>query len=178
MFACDCLVAAVLLTSSADVPMSAEASAWAEVCRTPLLALALDAQLVDPREHLSQFADLRALQGRFREFAFAPLVQESARFPDRTTIQEFLGFNQAYRRDLQAHLEIDPDNSAHLRGALAEADQLYDLWRLVDHTRWGALYVTARRQALQTLRDRIGAEAFYSGRLPPYVPVWRIPVAH
>jgi hypothetical protein len=32
-----------------------------------------------------------------------------------------------------------------------------------------------RRQALQELRDLVGARAFYSGQLPPHVPLWRIP---
>ena len=181
MFASDCLLAAVLLTAPADVPLPVEALAWAEACRAPLLALALDAQLLDPRENLNYLTrssdaagDLRALQGRFRDFAFAPLVQESLRFPDRNTSLEFLAFNRAYRDDLQLRLEVDPGDAATLRAALAEADQLYHLWWLVADTRWGAIYVTPRRQALQRLRDEIGAAAFYSGQLPPYVPVWRL----
>ena len=36
-------------------------------------------------------------------------------------------------------------------------------------------YVTYRRQSLAQLRDLIGLEAFYTGRLPPHVPLWRIP---
>ena len=184
MFATDCLLAAILLTSPADVPLPAEALAWAEACRTPLLALALDAQLLDPREDLSYFTrsretagDLRALQGRFRDFAFAPLVQESLRFPDRNTALEYLAFNRAYRDDLQARLELDPGDAAALRAAQAEADQLYQIWSLVADTRWGAIYVTPRRQALQMLCDQIGAEAFYRGQLPSYVPVGRLPLA-
>ncbi|GEM_PF-2590501 len=183
MLATDCLLAAVLLTAPADAPLPAETLAWAEACRTPLLVLALDAQLLDPREDLNYLTrrqnaacDLRALQGRYRDFAFAPLVQESLRFPDRNTALEFLAFNRAYRNDLQARLEFDPGDAAALRAALAEADQLYHLWCLIADTRWGAIYVTPRRQALQMLREQIGAEAFFSGQLPPYVPVWRLTV--
>jgi hypothetical protein len=30
-----------------------------------------------------------------------------------------------------------------------------------------------RRQALKQLRTLIGAEAYYTGQLPPHVPLWR-----
>ena len=184
MLATECLMAAVLLTSPADVPLPAEVATWAQVCWTPLLALALDAQLFDARENLDYLrttqdavADLRALQVRFRDFAFAPLVQECERFPNRKAVQEFLAYNRWYRQDTRARLELDANQAVHLSAALAEADQLYDLWCVVADTSWSALYVTARRQALQKLLDRVGPEAFYSGQLPPYVPVWRIPIA-
>ena len=179
MLAIDCLLAAVLLTSSPDAPLPNESLPWAECCRSSLVTLALDAQILDARETLAGDAagELRMLQHRFRELAFAPLVQESLRFPDRKTVLEFLAYNRGYRQELQARLEFDPDHGGNLRIALAEADQLYHIWCIVADTRWGALYVTARRQALQRLLERAGAEAFYSGALPPYVPVWRIPAA-
>ena len=34
-------------------------------------------------------------------------------------------------------------------------------------------YVTVRRQALVLLRHLAGNHAFYSGQLPPHVPIWR-----
>jgi hypothetical protein len=37
-------------------------------------------------------------------------------------------------------------------------------------------YVAYRRQALQQLREAIGPQAFYSGRMPPHVPLWRIAI--
>ena len=178
----DCLLAAVLLTSAAD--MTPTEALWAECCGTPLLALALDAQILDVRESLISGRpsgdlanEIRTLQSRFRELAFAPLVQESQRFPDRKTVLEFLAYNRGYRQELQARLEVEPDDRGQLRVALAEADQLYQIWTVVADTRWSAIYVTARRQALKLLLERVGAEAFYSGELPPYVPVWRIPTA-
>ena len=182
MLATDCLLAAVLLTSSADVPLPTDAPAWAECCRAALVALALDAQILDARENLvadptssDAAGELRMLQRRYQELAFAPFVQECLRFPDRKTVLEFLAYNRGYRQELQARLEFDPDHGGHLRVALAEADRLYQIWCIVADTRWGALYVTARRHALQRLLERAGAEAFYGDKLPPYVPVWRIP---
>ena len=184
MLASDCLVAAVLLTCPADLTAPPEALAWAEACRASVLALALDAQLLDPREPLTHFTrpgdlagDLKALQRRFQEFAFAPLAEEALRFPERDAVLDFLISNRAYREELQLRLAFEPGQAGHLELAMQEADELHRLWVLVAETRWGFLYVTARRQALGQLRDLVGAQAFYSGQLPPYVPVWRIPVA-
>lgn len=184
MIASDCLMAAILLTSSAELPLPAESSVWAQVCRTSLLTLALEAQILDPRENLDYLrspadvrSDLLALQTRFREVAFAPLAEESLRFPDRDTVLDFLAYNRAYRHDVQARQALEPHRAADLAAALTEADQLHSIWCAVADARWGALYVTARRQAMQTLLDRVGPEAFYSGQLPTYVPIWRIPAA-
>lgn len=183
MASLDCLVAAVLLTSAPEVPASSEALAWAATCRAPLLALALDAQVIDPRERFhflndsqDTARDVKALQSRFQDFAFAPLAEEALRFPDRKTTEDFLAFNRDYQKHLMARLEIDSVNGVHLRLAMQETDQLHKVWCAVLDARRGYHDITVRRQALQLLRELIGDEAFYSGRLPPYVPVWRLPV--
>ena len=183
MFSCECILAAALLTSSPDAPLPSEAEVWAEACRTQLLALALDAQLTDRREVAEFFhyphetiTHLRKLQDRFENLALAPLVEECERFPDWRTIDGFLEFNRAYARDLKTRLALDTVHAHHLRQAAAENDYLYRVWSTLRDARplYGVCY---RRQALLRVREMIGDEAFYSGRMPPYVPVWRFPVA-
>lgn len=183
MIASECLLAAVLLTTSPDLPQPREALVWADVCRHSLVALALDGQLVDTREPAIHFnrphdrgSDLKALQSRFQEFAFAPVLEECQRFPNRRIVNDFLAFNRAYRAELQARLDLDAVQAVHLRQALKETEQLHHLWCEVRDAGCEYYYITVRRQALQHLRDLLGDEAFYSGRLPPYVPVWRFPV--
>jgi hypothetical protein len=183
MLSCECILAAALLTSSPDAPLPAEAEAWIEVCSPQLVALALDAQLADRREQAEFFryphetiTHLRKLQDRFENLAFAPLVEESERFPDWRAIDGFLAFNRAYARDLQTRLALDTVHAEHLRQARAENDYLHRVWSTLRDAR--PLYnVCYRRQALLRVRELIGDEAFYSGRMPPYVPVWRFPVA-
>jgi hypothetical protein len=184
MFSCECLLAAALLTASPDGQLPAEALTWAEACRTELLVLCLDAELVDPRERTNFFvhaqdstSDLKALQSRFRDFAFAPMAAECQRFPDRRAIGDFLAFNRGYRNDLLARLAVDTVHSETLRQAVAETDQLHHLWNTAREASCDYYYVTVRREALQLLRDLIGYEAFYRGEMPPYVPVWRFAVA-
>ncbi len=184
MLASDCLVAAVLLTCPADLTVPDEALAWAETCRASLLVLAVDAQILDAREPLTHFtraadaaADLKALQRRFQEHAFAPVVEDALRFPERAVVLDFLIDNRAYREELQGRMLLEPAQAGHLGVAAEEADELHRIWLLVAESRWTFLYVTARRQALQQLRGLVGDQAFYSGQLPPYLPVWRLPVA-
>jgi len=183
MFSCECILAAALLTTPVDGPLPADAETWAQHCRGELIALALDAQLADPREeekllvHASDLANhLRVLQDRFTDLAFAPLIEECARFPDRRTIDGFLAFNRAYARDLRERIELDNVQAEQLRGALAETDRLHQIWSVLRDAR--CYYdVPVRRRALQLLHELLGAEAFYLGRMPPYVPLWRFPVA-
>ncbi|MCS7047038.1 MAG: hypothetical protein NZO58_11835 [Gemmataceae bacterium] len=179
----DCLLAALLLTGNADTPAAPVEAAWADECLPALLALALDAQVLDVREQKNYFttsacttADLQALRRRFHDFAFLPMIEEGTRFPERKVTGEFLAFNRAYRRDLQQRLDLDAAHALHLKVILAEAEQLYAIWTAVYDARCEYYYVTVRREALRRLRDLIGAPAFYAGALPPYVPTWRFPV--
>jgi hypothetical protein len=56
---------------------------------------------------------------------------------------------------------------------MQEADRLYQVWDTVRDARCDYYYVTVRRQALKRLRDMLGSDAYYSGVLPPHVPLWR-----
>jgi hypothetical protein len=145
--------------------------------------LAVAWQILDPRENryvLSQpqdlTADLKLLQGRYRELRDAPLLEECRRFPERALVNEMMAFNRAYRSDLVSRLALDSIHEDELRAALAETDHLYRVWDAVRDARCDYYYITVRRQALQQLRDLIGPQAYYSGDLPPYVPLWRFPV--
>jgi len=183
MFTCEVLLAAVLLTSPKETSVPAEQAGWLEVLRPTFLTLAMDAEILDAREKgfvlgNDVAGDLAMLQGRFQELARAPLVGEGHRFPDRKLINEFLALNRAYRNQLTARLAIDLVYAEELRAAIVETDQLYQVWDTVRDARCEYYYVTVRRQALQLLRDLIGAEAFYAGQLPPHVPVWHFPRSH
>ena len=55
----------------------------------------------------------------------------------------------------------------------AEVDRLYQIWDTTRDARCEYYYIHVRRGALKKLRDAVGEEAYYSGTLPPHVPVWR-----
>jgi hypothetical protein len=149
-----------------------------------LTTLAIQCQLLDAREgdylkSTQDFAsDLGLLQGRYQELRDAPPVGEVERFPTREVVNEMLTFNRNYREGLNCRLSIDAFHSEELKTIMEETDQLHRVYEAVRDARCDYYYVTYRRQALAQLRDLVGAEAFYAGRLPPNVPLWRIPEAH
>ena len=77
MFSCEIVLAAVLLSAPKDLPMSSDQAGWVEAMRPCLLTLAVDAEILDPRERsflMTQdpVGDLAMLRGRNEEFARAP----------------------------------------------------------------------------------------------------------
>jgi hypothetical protein len=180
MFGIDYLLAVALLTTppdSDDPVLSLERCA---AVRPILQKLAVEWEILDPREvrykltRTEDFAsDLKELRRRYQELADAPALQDSARFPDRATISDLLAFNRAYRQHIDNRQAVELAHWWELREALQEADRLYHIWDTVRDARCDYYYVTVRRQALKRLRDLIGDEAYYSGNLPPHVPIWR-----
>src|SRR5262249_38762752 len=110
---------------------------------------------------------------RHRDLADAPALHDGLRFPDPETVNQLLSFNRAYRQHLSVRQPVELIRWGELRTALLETDQLHQLWDTVRDARCDYYYVTVRRQALKTLRTMLGDEAYYFGRLPPPVPVWR-----
>ncbi len=177
MFTCEIVLAAALLVGPKDVPVDAN---WIEVLRPTILTLAVNSEILDPRERaflLTQdpVGDLAMLQGRNEDFKGLPYLGECSRYPDRKLINDFLALNRSYRNDLNKRLEIDLIHADVIRDAIVDTDQLYQVWDTVRDAQCDYYYVTVRRQALGLLRELIGAEAFYSGRMPPSIPVWHLP---
>jgi hypothetical protein len=179
MFTLDYLFAAVLLTAPADRDVALSPELFATV-GPAAQQLALKWEILDPREvryvlaRPEDFAaDLKLLQRRYHELANAPPVADCLRFPDRATVSDLLAFNRAYRQQMDARQAIELVHWWEYREAVQEADKLYQVWDNVRDARCDYYYVTVRRHALQKLREAIGPEAYYAGRLPPHVPVWR-----
>lgn len=182
MFSYDCVLAAALLTTAPDLACPLDLGAL-ELLRPALMQLALDAELVDPREEPLLQAqsrdvagDVRVLQNRWQELLLAPHLEECQRFPSRSVINELLSFNRAYRNDLLTRMNLDTLHAEELRSAVQETDQLHRLWNLLRDARCEFYYVTVRRQSLRQFRDLVGCVAFDRGQLPPHVPFWHFPV--
>ncbi len=165
----DIILVAVLLSS----PSSQYDAAWATVLRPSLLTVAVNAELIDPRER--DHVDIDLIRSRQAELSNAPTILEGQRFPDRKLINELLALNRSYRNYLTARMEIDSIHIEELRDAICETDQFYNVWDNLRDAQCDYYYVTVRRQALNTLRALIGAEAFYTGQMPTHVPVWHFP---
>ncbi len=174
-------LAALLLTAPPNhLDLSREADLHTE-CAGSVRWLAIQWEILDPLEsHLlanpKEFAaDLKNLQLRYQEFAAAPQVHESFRLPERALVEDLLSFNRSFQKDLRDRLALDRLHAGDLQAALEETEYLFQVWNAVREARCEYYYVTARRQALQQLRNLVGLDAFYTGRLPPHVPFWRLP---
>jgi hypothetical protein len=184
MVSCKLLMAAALLTSSWEAPAAEEApDLYAEVAPA-LRHLAMDWQFLDRRECDARLtepeafaADLDMLRERYQDLWNAPLVEEADRLPGRDIVCDLLDFNRSYQQALSSRLEVDTLHGDEVQAALAETDQLYRVWDKVRAARDERYFVTGRREALQDLRTLVGQRAFYTGQLPPHVPLWRFPAA-
>jgi hypothetical protein len=179
MITLDYLLAAALLTAPADRDVMLGPDRFGTV-GPAIQKLALQWEILDPREvryvltRPEDFtADLKLLQRRYHELANAPPVSDCLRFPDRGVVSELLAFNRAYRQQMDTRQAVELVHWWEFREAVQEADRLYQIWDNVRDARCDYYYVTVRRHALKKLRDTIGSEAYYSGTLPPHVPVWR-----
>jgi hypothetical protein len=143
--------------------------------------VALQWEILDPREtdylkHAQDFAsDLKLLQGRFQELQNAPLIAEACRLPCRELVNDMLAFNRNYRDGINNRLDLDVVHADELRTILGETDFLYRVYDSVRDARCEYFFVTYRRQALALVRELVGPQAYYTGQLPPHVPLWRIP---
>ena len=145
-----------------------------------LQTLAVEWEVLDPREIRYVMArsedlpsDLNLLRRRYHDLVDAPPACDAERFPPRTTINEFLAFNRTFRQNVDARLSAQPSHWWDLGQTLQETDQLYQVWDAARDARCEYYYVTVRRQALKRLRELLGEQAYYAGKLPPHVPVWR-----
>jgi hypothetical protein len=183
MFSFDSVMALALLTAPPQTAVNpTDGAAWAAL-RPTLQALAVQLEILDPREvryilaRAEDFqSDLNLLRRRYRELADAPPVSDSFRFPDREAINEMLSFNRAYRQYIDIRQAVELSHWWEHQATLQETEQLYQVWDTVRDSRCEYYYVTVRRQALKRLRELLGAQAYYSGQLPPYVPLWRFQV--
>jgi hypothetical protein len=174
MLTCEIVLAAALLTAPKDVPME---DVWLEVLRPTIIVLAINEEILDPRErsYLLTRELLTLLQDRNEDFKNYPKLDECQRYPERKVINTLLGANVAFRDNMKKRLELDVFHIDEIRGAIAEADQLYYIWDTLRDAQCEYYYVTIRRQALRLLRDSIGDEEFYSGKLPLYIPIRHLP---
>jgi len=174
------LVAVTLLTTPPDTPEPPpDAAQWPDI-QEALVALAMEWEVLDPREtrfvfaRLEDFEDnINLVRRRYRELQGAPRLGDCQRFPDHGTVNDFLGFNRAYRRYLDARQPVEQDRCESLHAALRETDDLYQVWDAVRDARCEYYYITVRRAALKRLRNLVGSDDYAAGQLPPVVPMWR-----
>jgi len=189
MFPLDYVLAVTLIATAPDCMASPTQADTEEVAdaydafvtvRPVVQSVAIEWELLDPRETryvLSRpedfSGDLKLIRRRFGELHDAPPSQDCMRFPDRNLVNDLLKFNREYRQYIEARQATEAMYWWQLRETMVECDRIWQVWDTVREASCDYFYVTVRRQALKKLRDTLGDQAYYSGVLPPHVPVWR-----
>lgn len=174
-------LAILLLMTPPDTVELTDAAALHRLVAPAMRYVAMQWEILDPREtdylkNGQDFAsDLKLLQVRFEQFQGMPLVADAYRFPGRDLVNDMLSFNRSYREGINNRLDFDVVHGDQLRAILGETDLLYKVYDAVRDSRCEYYYVCYRRQALAQVRDLVGEQAYYTGQLPPHVPLWRIP---
>lgn len=167
----------LMLTAPKYASPPSEASCWIEACRPEFLAACLELEIIDRRE-VSHFlvgdmlGDLASLKTRASTFNDVPLLRDCDRLPHWKAVNEYLAFNRTFRDTLVTRRMLCPVHNTAISEAIADVDRAHAVWNVVRDARCEYYYVTVRRQALQLLKERIGAEAYHRMSLPPHVPLW------
>lgn len=148
-------------------------------CRPSTMnTVALCLELRDPAENLCVFncrdeypRCIRIARNRYAEIFDAPPASDAKRFPDRDWLGERRRENREYHSWLEDHYALTHED--WLLAAMCECDKLYEIYGTARDCKSGYYIVTVRRQYLKVLRDLIGPEMYYAGRLPPHLPIWR-----
>src|SRR5215471_20374273 len=113
MLPLDYVLAAALLTAPPDAADPAGAAeTYAVACRM-LQHVALDWDILDPREvryvltrKEDYKSDMALLRRRHYDLADAPPLHDCMRFPPRPVVTQMLSFNRTYRENLEKRKEV------------------------------------------------------------------------
>jgi len=172
---------AVLLNAPADAvkPISPTTHVFVEVIAPAVFAVALNAELFDPRECRSSLysgIDLyNMLHERWREAQQLPSLSDFPRPPDGIILQKLRAINRTYRGELTDRVAIDWIYADAIQAAICDTDAIYQVLSEIADAIHPYYYVSVRRRSWANVRRLMGDEAFYAGWLPPPVPLQHIP---
>ncbi len=132
----------------------------------------------DPTQQVWDFPNkTMVLRQAYTDACEGPSLEACKLFPSEKVIWEVLQSSYAFVTATEKRLEADALQRDVLQETLIEARKLQDVYYNLAMACTKTYNYTHRREQLRTVYDAIGAHNFYSGRLPPIIPVWRLPDA-
>lgn len=160
-----------LILSPADPEISSQAppQAW-----QALKEISLALEIVGPHENwASDFrSEVRYVRHYWRLLQNAPRLADCHSLPANADACEQCRFNEEYQCLLQTQQVIFIHRSDDLAEMLRQTRQLYQAWDCLRRANAVNQAWAYRRRMLGQLRDTIGMDAYYSGRMPPCIPLW------
>lgn len=130
--------------------------------------LLLSHEILDVRELRNDWPDLPR---RVRELSDAPYSDAVHLFPvTRAAGSEARTINRSHARYLRLVAELH-NYPPHVMEAIRVTDEIYAAWDAFGDATVDFYYLNIRRRALAKLRELLGDEDFYAGRMPLPVPV-------
>jgi len=162
----------LLILSPWPVPVSQRAP---EPVWQSLKQIAFRSELVGPHERwITDFrSELSYVRRHGRELLDSPPISDCTWLPPYAVAQDCRRFNLSYQRSLELRRQVLLHRQEEWTEALCEAQYLGEVWRRIETATCPSNSWVCRRRGLQQLREILGPEAYYSGQLPPCVPVWR-----
>jgi hypothetical protein len=166
------LLTAMLILSPVDppVPQHVPPALW-----EPLKRIALRLEIVGAHERwIDDYrSELGYVRRHWRELAQAPSLLDAQALPEALVVKECRNFNRCFERMLEARSQVVLYRQEAMREMLCETHRLGEIWALLETATSANQSWVCRRRSLLQLRQGLGPEAYYAGRLPPSVPLWR-----
>lgn len=145
--------------------------------------VATQLQLMDYREQATFFRfeymfdrDIEEISQRYRDLSHMPYIEDGQRFPDRDTVLAILAANSNFIEMTRIRMSCVNEETLReaYRATIAEANKASLAWDRLRDARAGFYFVTYRRKCLSELRAFIGEQDYYSGVMPPFIPLGRL----
>lgn len=173
------MMAYILISSAAGSQPPEIDECEFECFRLAAQKLAIDWEIMDPREENYIFAnfiefdaDLTIIRRRYEELKFAPKLQQIDSLPDRSVVNELLSFNREFTKQLECRLQLYPFQQYMIQEAIDQNNRLYLFWDNIRDAKSDFYYVAFRRKSAMNAINIIGPQAYYSRDFPPVVPTW------
>lgn len=164
------VVLLILWPTAPPVPTRAPEPLWDALKR-----VALTLEVVGPNERWANNfeQELAYVRRHWRDLENAPSLADCSRLPPAELAMAYCRLNWSYQESLKARRWLSRHRWDEMTEALDETQKLYQVWELVRDAVSTDRNWACRRRALLRLREAIGPEAYYSGELPPCLPLWR-----
>ena len=159
----------ILCPTDPQVSSQAPPQAW-----QALKEISLALEIVGPHENwASDFrSELRYVRYYWGLLRYAPRLADCCGLPSNSLACEQCRFNEEYQCYLQTQQCIFTHRTDDLGEVLRATRQLHQAWDCLRRASAANQAWAYRRRMLVELRDLIGMNAYYNGRMPPSVPMW------
>lgn len=97
-------------------------------------------------------------------------------FPSERECAHWIRLNRDYRKQVVWRQGFETQNYSYWQVVIGETDALWLIWDRCSDGQCRHRGQSYRLECLRDLLERIGPEAYFTGVLPPAVPVWRLPI--